>query len=138
MYKYTVMEISDVTWVSSFFRVLLNRLPLSPVQETEPQSSRCFYVCPEDHQESHPLVSQVRLVLLSVMSFLVQGSLLGQRHPHRPQKMAQQVNTRGYSVQLVLSLGSMFNEEFLFGICCGIPNKKPSDQTRLVYSAISH
>lgn len=109
------MEISEMTWVSSFFRVLLNRLPLSPVQETEPQSSRCFYVCPEDHQESHPLVSQVRLVLLSVMSFLVQGSLRGQRHPHRPKIMAQQVNTRGYSVQLVLSLGPIFSNLVLQG-----------------------
>jgi len=63
--------------------VLLNRLPLSHVQETEPQSSQCFYVCREDRQESHPLVSQVRLVVVSVMSVLVQHGLVGQVDPHR-------------------------------------------------------
>lgn len=127
------MKISDITQVSSFFRVLLNRLPLSHVQETELQSSPYFYVCPEDHQESHPLVSQVRLELVSVMSLLVQCSLLSQMHPHTSEIMAQQRNARGYSVKL-LSLGTMFHEEFLFGICCGIPN----DQTRLMYNAVSH
>lgn len=124
--------------VSSFFRVLLNRLPSSHVLEIEPQSSRYFYVCPEDHQEFHPPVSQVRLVLVSVMSVLVQNSLLGQIHPHKSKIMTQKVNTWGYSVKLMLSLGPMFNEEVLFGFWCGIPNKKPSNQTRLVYDAISH
>lgn len=36
------------------------------------------------------------------------------------------------------SLGLMFNEEFLFEIWYGNPNKKASDQTRLVYNSLSH
>lgn len=43
-----------------FFRVLLNQLPLSLVQETKQRSLLYFYVCQEDRQESHPLGNQVR------------------------------------------------------------------------------
>lgn len=116
------MEISDVTQLSSFFRVLLNRLPLSHVQEIEPQSSRYFYVCPEDHQESHPPASQVRLVLVSIMSVLVQRSLLGQMHPHRSKIMVQQMNTRDYSVELMLRLGPMRNFCLEFDVVSQIKN----------------
>lgn len=46
----------------------------------------------------------------------MQCSPLGQMHPHSSKIMAHQVNMRGYSVKVMLSLGKILIEELFFEI----------------------